>query len=308
MPPPASPPPPPAASAAQARTPVAAEAKMAPPPFPPPGLPPASSPGTDHVPSTKLQAPTPATTSDAQVGPAPKNTAYKKLRNLGPPPAGPAPPPPVPAPLQEGSSADAGVASDQAALAPEADPEVQPRPRERKPSTKSLVDNLADNGTISGGTGGTVDFGLNSENVIEMMAQQAQINQDKKTNAKEKAKARSKKEKSKDEVAASIDLAPGSGMKAKGPDEGPHAEEPGPEDPVVDKPEDEVDLDMEAMVEELAGVNSFTLLEDAFSKVDAARDALSKAVASVPSDLRLSAPSFVPGQMWTGAQMSSFVD
>jgi len=61
--------------------------------------------------------------------------------------------------------------------------------------------------------------------------------------------------------------------------------------------EDDVELRLEAMVEELAGVHSFELLEDAFCKVDAAREALSKV-----------APVFIPGQPWTGCQRTSFRD
>lgn len=81
--------------------------------------------------------------------------------------------------------------------------------------------------------------------------------------------------------------------------------------------EDEVDLQMEAMVEDLAGAESFTwrnrrqLVEDAFTKVDAARTALSKVLTCggsnelsasapdfVPGSLSASAQDFVPGQMW----------
>lgn len=65
--------------------------------------------------------------------------------------------------------------------------------------------------------------------------------------------------------------------------------------------EDDVGLRLEAMVEELAGVHSFELLEDAFVKVDAARAALSKVV-SAESNLQLTAPAFVPGQIWPGSQ------
>lgn len=65
--------------------------------------------------------------------------------------------------------------------------------------------------------------------------------------------------------------------------------------------EDDVARRLEAMVEELAGPSSFELLEDAFSKVDAAREALSKVV---EPGLRLhhTAPAFIPGQMWPGVQ------
>eukprot|EP00930_Biecheleria_cincta_P039625 TRINITY_DN27221_c0_g2_i1.p1 TRINITY_DN27221_c0_g2~~TRINITY_DN27221_c0_g2_i1.p1 ORF type:complete len:782 (+),score=174.18 TRINITY_DN27221_c0_g2_i1:60-2405(+) len=69
--------------------------------------------------------------------------------------------------------------------------------------------------------------------------------------------------------------------------------------------EDEVDLRLEAMVEDLAGAESFTwrdrrqLVEDAFTKVDAARTALSKVLTC--GQLRHSAKAFVPGQMWMGS-------
>jgi len=143
---------------------------------------------------------------------------------------------------------------------------------------------------LTGGTGGTVDLLMNSETVIQMMQ------------AKSQATGRSS-----------------AGRPAGGQEE----------DLVEDMGER-----IEAMVEELAGVDSFdmqedvddprvgkdggsgrgvssiSLLEDALSKVEDARDALSRAVdeARVDSDLRTSAPAFVPGQLWTGSQMSSFVD
>lgn len=63
--------------------------------------------------------------------------------------------------------------------------------------------------------------------------------------------------------------------------------------------EDDVGKRLEAMVEELAGPSSFELLEDAFSKVDAAREALSKVV-SEPG-LHHAAPVFIPGQLWPGS-------
>lgn len=76
--------------------------------------------------------------------------------------------------------------------------------------------------------------------------------------------------------------------------------------------EDDVLPRLEAMVEDLAGASSFTLVEDvedACSKVQAAHEALIKVrEVLVDSGLRHSAPSFVPGQMWTGRQRSSFVD
>jgi len=160
--------------------------------------------------------------------------------------------------------------------------------REWNNSAKNFVDNLEDNGTLSGGTGGTVDLGHGGEKVIEMIGQQV-----------------------------------------------------GAEMPIKRADEDEFDFDLglEDMVEELAGVNSFSggsalqdppiqeppappglsspptattsqeLLEEAWLKMEGARDALSKVIESnADSDLRVSAPAFVPGQMWTGSQISSFVD
>jgi len=71
----------------------------------------------------------------------------------------------------------------------------------------------------------------------------------------------------------------------------------------------------EAMVEDLVGewdaepeAHAPSLLEDlsdAFHKVAAASEALSKVI---DSEMRRSAPTFVPGQMWTGQGRSSFVD
>lgn len=72
--------------------------------------------------------------------------------------------------------------------------------------------------------------------------------------------------------------------------------------------DEDVDFRLEAMVEDLAGVNSFSLLEDAFVKLDAAREALSKMLTTESTGLRKNAPTFVPGQAWTGEQQSSFVD
>lgn len=126
----------------------------------------------------------------------------------------------------------------------------------------------------NGGTGGTADFfGWNSASVIQMLAQQA--------------KHPNKESVSSWTEAACSEAKPGA---------------------IGHSPaEDDVDSRLEAMVEDLAGVNSFTLLEDAFSKVDAARTALSK-VLSTESGLRTAAPTFTPGEMWTGRQVSNFVD
>lgn len=75
--------------------------------------------------------------------------------------------------------------------------------------------------------------------------------------------------------------------------------------------EDDVLPRLEAMVEDLAGASSFTLvenLEDACSNLDAAREALTKFREVLDSGLRHSAPNFVPGEMWTGRQQSGYVD
>jgi hypothetical protein len=57
------------------------------------------------------------------------------------------------------------------------------------------------------------------------------------------------------------------------------------------------------------GEHQQALLEDAMSKVDAARDALSTVIAT-QEDMTLNgaAPEFVPGQAWQGSQRSCFVD
>lgn len=59
------------------------------------------------------------------------------------------------------------------------------------------------------------------------------------------------------------------------------------------------------------GKNQQALLEDAMSKVESARDALSTVIASTVNEdvtLRGAAPEFVPGQLWQGSQRSCFVD
>lgn len=63
--------------------------------------------------------------------------------------------------------------------------------------------------------------------------------------------------------------------------------------------EDDVAKRLEAMVEDLAGPG-FDFLEDAFSKVDAAREALLAVVAEPGLRLHHTAPAFIPGQMWPG--------
>merc|ERR1712232_1149902 len=57
------------------------------------------------------------------------------------------------------------------------------------------------------------------------------------------------------------------------------------------------------------GEHQHALLEDAMSKVDAARDALSTVIATnEDATLRGAAPEFVPGQPWQGQSRSCFVD
>jgi len=180
----------------------------------------------------------------------------KLLRNLGPPPPGPAPPPPVSA------AVGANLAANMAPVAPVA----------AVGAAATLHD---DSGWNTGGTGGTVDFGWNSEVVIRMMAKQAQM-----MAAVQSAAAQQRDEASAVGTASEVLAQPA---------------------------DDEVGQRLEEMVEELAGVHSLELLEDAFSKVDAAREALSQVIHD-SSGLRHSAPAFVPGQMWTGRQRSSFVD
>mmetsp|Transcript_32015 Transcript_32015/g.51495 ORF Transcript_32015/g.51495 Transcript_32015/m.51495 type:complete len:101 (-) Transcript_32015:66-368(-) len=65
--------------------------------------------------------------------------------------------------------------------------------------------------------------------------------------------------------------------------------------------EDDVAKRLEAMVEDLAEP-SFDFLEDAFSKVDAAREALLAVVAEPGLRLHHTAPAFIPGQMWPGVR------
>jgi len=187
--------------------------------------------------SPKAKVPPPS----LKASPEAAGKAYK----FGPPPSGPAPAPPPGLPHK---TVDARSR------------------REWNNSAKNFVDNLEDNGTLSGGTGGTVDLGHGGEKVIEMIGQQV-----------------------------------------------------GAEMPIKRADEDEFDFDLglEDMVEELAGLDSFEfdeqpapsqeLLEDAWNKMEDAREALSKVMDS-NSDLRVSAPAFVPGQMWTGSQISAFVD
>jgi len=169
----------------------------------------------------------------------------------------------------------------------------------RPPAAAAALIN--DNGWNTGGTGGTADFGWNSEAVIRMMAQQAQLMQA----ARGEAKQREREEAA---PAASAAPAPQPFPPPQQQAQPRAAQTWAP--PARQPVDDEVGKRLEEMVEELAGVHSFEhsveLLEDAFSKVDAAREALSRVVTN--SGLRHSAPAFVPGQMWTGQQRSSFVD
>lgn len=147
------------------------------------------------------------------------------------------------------------------------------------------------NGWSTGGTGGTADLGWNSEAVIQMMEQQAQLNA---------------------QFARGVHDAEG-GAAEEPPAQAPKLEAAHLESSSTTPPgatrqlaEEDVGSWLEAMVEDLAGVDSFTLLEDAYSKVDAAREALSRVLTD--SGLRHSAPTFIPGQLWPGQQRSSFVD
>lgn len=209
---------------------------------------------------------------------SPSPPAGKLPRNLGPPPPGPAPPPPVSAPVAEAVVCRPLSSSDGAAAAP---------------TPPALIN---DNGWNTGGTGGTADFGWNSEAVIRMMEQQAQL-----------MRAAEREPVQLDEASATAATAAATTAAL------PVQPQPQPKGapsqsgtPSKQPVGDEVGQRLERMVEELAGVHSFELLEDAFSRV-AAREALSRGVAS-DSGLRHSAPAFVPGQMWTGQQRSSFVD
>lgn len=164
-------------------------------------------------------------------------------------------------------------------------------------------------------TRGVVDFGWNSEALIEMMAQQAKLAAVGIVGIHEGDKGASS------DNAGSAGLAAMQSMAARCPasqavacstsaDLKPMQEASA----VVSKnpaTEDDVDSRLEAMVEDLAGVESFTLVEDSASKAETPSGAPTKASvdsAMRHSDLRLSAPTFVPGQMWTGQQRSSFVD
>jgi hypothetical protein len=123
-------------------------------------------------------------------------------------------------------------------------------------------------GWSTGGTGGTADFGRNMEAMFQMVAEQG--------------------------FPAYYD-----------PVEGYDSHEQDDKINTESGFEDDVDLRLEAMVEDLAGADHKHLIEDAFTKVDAARAALSKVLTT---SLRHSAPSFVPGQMWMGASETETTD
>jgi hypothetical protein len=154
-------------------------------------------------------------------------------------------------------------------------------------SSKALVDNLHDNGTISGGTGCTVDFGSTSEKVIELMTHQAQINH---TNMvleqQEKAIVLS-----------------------------------GQEDTEIMQDRDETfetfdDASLEAMVEDLVAMPiDLSAANPFFEEDDDDLGLFDETTPEVVDDglgndsgLRQCAPAFVPGQMWTGSQRSAFID
>jgi len=207
-------------------------------------------------------------------------------RNLGPPPPGPAPHPPA----QTGIAAHGLPGHDILGYTGEhMDLDYGVTGYGVGPTGEEVFGMYS--GWNTGGTGGTVDFGWNSEAVIHMMEQQAKMQASGEMDWQSHTSVHSSFNVPSSAVtttsSASIhDGVPSSNSRS-----------------IV---EDDVGQRLEAMVEELAGVDSFALLEDAFSKVDAAREALSKVVGD--SNLRHSAPAFVPGQMWTGSQQSCFVD
>jgi len=189
----------------------------------------------------------------------------------------------------------------------------------------------------TGGTGGTGDFGWGSQAMMHVMAEQARLAESYQSYSLDCGVEMGSPE---------AGLPEGCGMEL-GLAEDPSAADPvwlQPQslmgelfphrlqvNPEADLGEEDSPLEAmgEAMVEDLVGeidaeqdalaplpaggVSSFAypgpLLEDAldaFNKVDAAREALSKVLDS--AGLRTSAPTFVPGQMWTGQGRSSFVD
>lgn len=285
----------------------------------------------------------------------PARVVKRLPRNLGPPPAGPAPAPPK-SPV--GAPPGLAGAEKQPAGAGRGSKEPAQRKGLAVGSRSFGTDSgLADSGWDTGGTGGTVDFGLNSKAVLQAMRQH-------------KAKLAAVHSGG---VASPPGLSPvqkttkganlaDSSTRHRGlggivlshnkPEEDDQMEED-------EKWEGVMGQQLEAMVEELAGEDNFffnlgddeedvlrpvfgqarhafsscgekestsdkdgaqtgkakygepqkSLLEDAMSKVDAARDALSTVIATQEDvTLRGAAPEFVPGQPWQGQSRSCFVD
>jgi len=302
---PKSPPPdadkPPAASASQS---LKMLLSMGPPPGPAPA-PPASS-----------ASKSPSTSPPAAALPA------------GLPPAGPSDVAPVPEPEAESelpAPANVVVAVEKKQLA------VEKKPQSKKQviHVVSADSSIADpDGTISGGTGGTVDFmaSLEKAQAVEWDAALEMP-----TSPKQKSPVRSPGKNSlEDDIGLSLrledmveELAGVDSFDCWGDFENEGVQEHHVEDNAATAwfPEPS-----ESSAEALSQVqdctthgNAATLsqLQDCVTKLhdttaqlqDASRafqDVLSKAAND--SGLRLSAPAFVPGQMWTGSQRSSFLD
>jgi hypothetical protein len=175
---------------------------------------------------------------------------------------------------------------------------------------------VAFNGWNTGGTGGTIDFGWNSEAVLEAMTQQAKINLQATQAVKEVLGFH-------DTEASSAALAAGrSPVEPVKPFPGPPGLDQAQARAVPPPPRaEDVDRQLEAMVADLTGVDSFLgfdeehadqgedvspLWQDAFYKINVAGQAVTHALSD--THMRHSAPSFVPGQMWTGQTRSNFVD
>lgn len=277
----------------------AGKAKMAPPPFPPPGL---MQPTPAPEEPTASKAPLRVSKPDAK--PSKHNKILKVPHNLGPPPPGPAPAPPMAGgKILKGDGIDGDSVAETKTV--DRTPETPTKPSKiinpdfKVPgsqlpmwSTKSLADNLRDNGTLSGGTGCTVDFGSTSEKVIELMTQKAHINH---TNMVREQQGKA------------VGL---SGQEEK------------ESMPGVDDTFDHASL--EAMVEDLVGMDlgaspffedeeEDDVVEKDFVHLSYGVDVLPAEVEvedplGTDSGLRNSAPAFVPGQMWTGSQRSAFID
>jgi len=165
----------------------------------------------------------------------------------------------------------------------------------------------------TGGTGGTGELGLGAQAMVHMMAMAEQ--------------ARLAENYPSFPLVCGVELPEGSGAERRSPQD-PSAPDPGWLQREDDLGEDDSPLEAmgKAMVEDLVGewdlepeahaplsaggVSSLAhpLLEDlsdAFNKVAAASGLLSKVL---DSGLRRTAPTFVPGEMWTGQGRSSFVD